>query len=132
MFLALSVSCFGQKNTNKGTIKVKLDTTIFAFSDVMPAFIGGNDSLNRFIELNIRYPRSAVERGAGGTSIAAFVVNKDGSISNISISKNANNCIECDSAALFVIYMMPKWSTGKNKGEPVRVQCNLPFKFRVK
>lgn len=131
LFLAVSVSCFGQKNENRGTIKVVKDTAIYTKVDVMPEFVGGNAALFKFIQSNVRYPQSAKERGARGICFITFAVNTDGSLSNIFILKGASGCPECDLEALRVINRMPKWTPGKNNGETVRVQYNLPIKFTL-
>ena len=132
LFLAISVSCLGQKNSNRGTIKVVKDTAIYTKVDVMPEFSGGNAAMYNFIQLNLRYPQNAKERGSSGTCFITFAVNIDGSLSNIIILRGASGCPECDLAALRVINMMPKWTPGKNKGETVRVQYNIPIKFTLR
>ncbi len=74
---------------------------------------------------------AAVERGSSGTCFITFAVNTDGSVSNILILKGVSGCPECDLEAFKVIKMMPKWTPGRNKGETVRVQINLPIRFTL-
>jgi protein TonB len=134
LLLTASVSCFGQKNSNRGTIKVKkhvVDATIYTKVDVMPEFSYGNAGISKFISSNLNYPRAAVERGSSGTCFITFAVNTDGSVSNILILKGVSGCPECDLEAFKVIKMMPKWTPGRNKGETVRVQINMPIRFTL-
>jgi TonB family protein len=118
------------------------DTTIYAVVDQVPLFSCGNDiedikernlcsqkKMLEFIYTQIRYPKDARENLIEGTVIVRFVVEKDGSISNINVLRSVGG--GCDEEVIRIIQSMPKWEAGLHKGEKVRVQFNLPVKFRL-
>lgn len=78
---------------------------------------------------NIRYPELARHAGFEGTVYIKFVVERDGSISNAQIVRDIGG--GCGEEALKVVNNMPKWLPGKQRGRPVRVQFNLPVKFKL-
>ncbi|MCW3084315.1 MAG: TonB family protein [Bacteroidetes bacterium] len=85
--------------------------------------------LGRIIASNLNYPQIAKENGTGGTVYLSFVVEKDGSVTNVKVLQGvADGCTE---EAMRVVKALPKWKPGKNHGEPVRVLFNLPIKFRL-
>jgi periplasmic protein TonB len=105
----------------------KENNSIEKFVTEMPEF---NGDIYKFIREHLKYPQVAVENGTQGTVGLAFVIEKDGSIGDISIlGRVADGCTE---EAIRVIKMMPKWKPGRNHGELVRVSYNLPIKFRLK
>jgi len=101
----------------------------FMFVEQMPEFPGGNDSLKGFINRTIKYPELAKESDPEGTIYVNFVVESDGSITNPIILRGIGS--GCDEEALRVIKLMPKWIPGKQNGKVVRVQYNLPIKFKL-
>ena len=133
--LMLSFSSFAQTSDKRGTIKVKKvesDTSICLMPEEMPNFPGGSMALSRYISSNMIYPEIAKLNGISGMCVITFTVNGDGSITNASVLKGINGCVECDMEALRVIMLMPRWSPGINKGKSVRVRYNLPIKFNLK
>lgn len=96
------------------------------FVDKMPEM----DNMRQFIVDNLVYPRIAVENGTTGVVGVTFVVEVDGSITDIKLMNSIGD--GCEQEAKRVVSIMPKWHPGINKGKPVRVQCNLPIKFRLK
>jgi protein TonB len=96
------------------------------FADKMPKF----DNMAQFIADHLVYPRAAVESGTSGTVFVTFVVEMDGSITDIKLLKGIGD--GCEQEAMRVVGIMPPWEPGMNKNKPVRVQCNLPIKFRIK
>jgi TonB family protein len=100
---------------------------ILTFAEQMPEF---NGDLYTYLSKNINYPASARELGISGKVIAAFVVEKDGSISNIEVLRKAGN--DFDTEAIRVIKSMPAWKPGKQNGKPVRVRFTLPITFALK
>jgi periplasmic protein TonB len=98
--------------------------------DKMPEFPNGKNALIMFLSQNIVYPKAARDAEIQGTVIVRFVVNVDGSISNIEVYKGIGN--GCDEEAVRVIKQMPKWTPGSVKGKPVRVKYNLPITFNLK
>lgn len=135
LFLAVSVSCFGQKNENRGTITIKkmeTDTSIYITPEEMAKFPGGSQAFLNYISSNIVYPDSAKIKGVSGTCYIMFTINTNGSISNVKILRGISGCPECDLEARRVIMSMPKWSPAKNNGTEVRVQYNIPIKFTLR
>jgi protein TonB len=92
-------------------------------------FPGGNEEMIKFISKNLVYPKDAVKAGIEGNVIVQFVVEKDGSPSNIIIKKGLG--YGCDEEVIRVVKAMPKWKPGKQNGKPARVQMVLPVKFRL-
>jgi periplasmic protein TonB len=102
------------------------DKAAFLVSD-MPEF---NGDLFQYLSRNIRYPQIAVENQTEGQVFLTFVVEKDGSIGDVKTLKPLRD--GCTEEAIRVVSSMPKWKPGRNHGELVRVQYNLPIKFRLK
>jgi TonB family protein len=106
------------------------DTTqLFLVVEQMPEFPGGEEALYRFLNENIHYPDSAKTAGIQGRVFITFVVNTDGSISDVRILRGIGG--GCDEEALRVVKSMPNWIPGTQHGKPVRVQYNLPVKFSL-
>jgi periplasmic protein TonB len=101
----------------------------FTVVQEMPEFPGGEPEMYRFLNKNITYPASARETGISGTVYLGFVVEPDGSISNLKILRGIGG--GCEDEALRVVQMMPKWKPGKQQGHEVRVQFTLPIKFTL-
>jgi protein TonB len=84
----------------------------------------------KFLRDNIHYPEIAKENFTEGIVALTFVIEKDGSIGNIEVlNKVGDGCTE---EAIRVVKLMPNWKPGMNHGQPVRVQFNLPIRFRLK
>lgn len=95
----------------------------------MPEFKGGDNARNKFIQKNIKYPQEAYKAKIGGTSYINFIVEKDGSLSEIRVLKGVKDCPACDAEAIRVIGLMPKWIPGEQGGRVVRTMFNIPIKF---
>ncbi len=102
---------------------------IFQVVEEMPSFPGGDAECMRFLNKNIKYPTIAQENGIQGRVILQFVVNKDGSIVDVTIARSVDPYL--DKEAVRVVKMMPKWKPGKQRGKPVRVKYTLPVMFRL-
>lgn len=100
--------------------------------EVMPEFPGGVMEMIKFIQKNLQYPKIAKEAGLSGKCFIRFVVLKNGSIKNVNIVRGVPGCIECDVEAIRVIYAMPKWKPGMQKGKAVNVFYNLPINFQLR
>ena len=83
----------------------------------------------KFISENVKYPKEAEEKGLQGRVVVRYIIEKDGSISEVEIAKSVNEYL--DAEAIRVVNAMPKWIPGKQKGEPVRVKFTLPITFRL-
>ncbi len=100
---------------------------IFTVVEDNPEFIGGQAALMKYLAKNIKYPQMARETGISGTVYVRFVVEKDGSVSQVRIARGIGG--GCDEEALRVVKSMPKWKPGRQRGKPVRVNFTLPVKF---
>lgn len=99
------------------------------WSEIEPEFPGGNDSLNAFIKQNLQYPKSAKEQGIEGTAWVRFIIEKNGSVTLLSINKDLNE--ELAAEAIRLINMLPKWKPGYVGPKPVRVCYTLPIVFKL-
>ena len=104
-----------------------VEEEIFTIVEEQPSFPGGEDKLFEYLYSNIKYPQVAKENGITGRVFLTFVVEKDGSIANPKVLRDIGG--GCGQEALRVVKSMPKWSPGKQRGKPVRVQFNLPVVF---
>ncbi len=104
-----------------------VENQIFIAVEDDPIFPGGEKGLFKFLGDNIEYPRIAAEIGVSGVVHLTFVVEKDGSITDIKIVRGIGG--GCDEEAVRVVKMMPRWTPGKQRGKPVRVQFQLPVRF---
>jgi len=95
----------------------------------MPSFPGGEKEMMKFIQKNAVFPKGA-NKGEGASYIT-FIVEKDGTLTNIKVLRGASNCPNCDADAVRVISIMPKWNPGIQNGINVRVQYNLPIKLTL-
>jgi len=99
----------------------------FSVVEVQPEFPGGAEALLGYIGNNINYPLDAIEEGAGGTVFVSFVIEENGSVSNVSIVRGVHPSI--DEEAIRVVNQMPNWKPGYHEGEAVRVQFIMPIRF---
>ena len=102
---------------------------IFQVVEEDAKFPGGNNELMKYLQKNIKYPSICQEQGIQGRVIVQFVVEKDGSITDVQVIKAINPYL--DKEAVRVVSTMPKWSPGKQRGKPVRVRFTLPVTFRL-
>lgn len=102
---------------------------VFERVDKAPQYPGGTTALMKFINQNVRYPEAAHKAGTQGRVIAQFIVEKDGTLSNIKVVKGVSP--ELDGEAIRVISTMPAWIPAEDKGEAVRVKFTVPVMFRL-
>lgn len=105
------------------------DEELFTLVDQMPHFVGGEAEMSKFIHRNLVYPTAASQAGIQGRVVIRFVVQKDGSLSNIKVVRGIDP--ECDKEAVRVVKAMPKWKPGKQNGKEVPVYFTLPFVFKL-
>ena len=96
----------------------------------MPAFPGGMEAMSQFISSNIKYPADAKKQKVDGRVLVKFVVEKDGSITEVKVIKPAFPSL--DAEAIRVVKAMPKWKPGYQNGQAVRVQFAMPINFSLK
>lgn len=109
--------------------KVSGDEPVFVVVEEQAEFPGGLDSMYAYIQKNLVYPEKAKAEGIEGRVFVSFIIEKDGSISNILIKRAIGG--GCEEAVVEMIKNMPKWNPGKQKGKPVRCQFTLPIKFEL-
>lgn len=102
---------------------------IFVVVEDQPLFPGGNAAMMKFLSDNIKYPVIAQENNIQGRVICNFVVEKDGSITDVQVVRGVDPSL--DREAVRVIQQMPRWSPGKQRGQAVRVRFTLPVVFRL-
>ena len=105
------------------------DEVIFQVVENQPEYPGGMPELYEFLRKNVKYPPIAKESGIQGRVFVNFVVEKNGSISNVKVLRGIGG--GCDEEAIRVVKSMPKWKAGKQRGKAVRVSFNLPIKFTL-
>lgn len=113
------IESYGREENNK----------IFDKVEQMPSFPGGNNALLRYLNNNVCYPSVAVDNGLQGKVVVSFVVERDGSITDIKVVQSVAPSL--DEEAVRVIRSMPRWQAGIQDGKPVRVKYNLPVSFRL-
>ena len=103
------------------------DNTPFIIVEKMPEFPGGINALRKYLSKNIKYPSMARDIGIKGGVYLGFIIDKDGSITDIKVLKGIGG--GCDEEAVRVVEGMPAWNPGKQGGKKVRVQFYLPINF---
>jgi protein TonB len=102
---------------------------IFTVVESMPEFPGGPQAMMEFIARNMRYPPMARESGIQGRVFVNFVVEPNGSVSNVNVLRGIGG--GCDEEAIRVVESMPRWTPGRQRGKAVRVSFNLPVRFTL-
>lgn len=102
---------------------------VYDVVEQMPSFPGGISGLRTYLNQNIRYPAEAQENCVQGHVVVSFVVGKDGHISDVTVLRSVDPSL--DKEAVRVIRNMPRWTPGKQGGEPVKVKYNVPVSFRL-
>lgn len=105
------------------------DDKVYEVAEVMPEYPGGQGELLKFLARNIKYPEESVKNKEEGRVQIAFIVNKDGSISDVKVLKNTTPLL--DAEAIRITKSMPNWTPGKDKGKVVRVAYTVPVTFRL-
>ncbi len=106
-----------------------VEQEIFQIVEEMPDFPGGVAKLSEYLQKNIKYPQMARESGIQGRVFVNFVVEPDGSVSNVKVLRSLGG--GCDEEAMRVVKGMPKWKPGKQRGKAVRVSYILPVNFKL-
>ena len=109
--------------------KPEVSTKVFDVVEEMPSFPGGNGALMSYLNGNTKYPVVAQENGVQGKVIISFVVERDGSISDVRVARSVDPSL--DREAQRVVKSMPRWTPGKQNGQTVRVKYTVPVVFRL-
>jgi periplasmic protein TonB len=118
-----------EKEVKTQVIEQKVEAEVFLIVEEPPTFPGGDAALYKWLGENLKYPEEAKELGIQGRVFVSFVVEPDGSPSNVVVKRGIGG--GCDEEAIRIVKAMPKWAPGKQRGQPVRVQFNLPIKFTL-
>ena len=102
---------------------------VYQIVEEMPQFPGGEKGMMEFVTKNIAYPQEARDKEIEGRVFVKFVIEKDGSVSDVKVAKGIGG--GCDEEAVRVVKAMPKWKPGKQDGKTVRVSYTMPFFFKL-
>ena len=114
----------------EGNVEEEVDDDyVFMVAETPPEFYGGEAALLKWISDNIKYPQIAIENGYQGRVYCQFVVNTDGSVVDVEVSRSLNQYL--DKEAVRVLRLLPKFKPGEQRGKPVRVRYTVPVRFQL-
>ena len=122
----------GNANQGGGSGVPSVDNGIHSTGEpleVMPEPVGGAAAWAKFLQKNLRFPAIAQEQSVSGRVILSFIIEKDGSLSNIKVERGAGYGF--DEEALRVLKLAKAWKPGIQNGQPVRVRYNIPINFQL-
>ncbi len=106
------------------------EAEVFQFVEFMPRFQGGDISnFQKYVQSKLEYPGEAIEKGLQGNVIISFVIDKKGHITNIKVIRGVHQIL--DEAALKAVKSSPRWTPGKQRGQPVNVMFTIPVRFSL-
>ena len=105
------------------------DDKIYEVCEQMPIFEGGDAALLKYLTDSVKYPELAKKHGVQGRVVMGFIVEKDGSLTNVKVLRSVDRAL--DAEALRVVKGMPKWIPGRQNEQRVRVKYNVPVSFRL-
>jgi protein TonB len=130
LVMLLAVASLSAQNTgSKSSVKESVDEPTFITVEQMPEFPGGQEGLVNYLVENLNYPEKAKAEKITGKVYVSFVVEKDGSISNVKVLRDIG--YGCGEEAVRVVKAMPRWKPGMQRGKNVRVQYTLPLNFQL-
>ena len=109
--------------------KEEVTQKVFDVVEVMPSFPGGQGALIQYLNSHVKYPVVAQENGLQGRVTISFVVERDGSITDVKVARSVDPSLDKEAAR--VVSSMPRWTPGKQNGSAVRVKFNVPVVFRL-
>ena len=124
--IAVNVPPPAPKEAPKEEVKQVVENKVFEIAEQMPSFKG---NVNQWLASNLSYPAVAAENGVQGRVIVNFIVEKDGSISNVQVVRSVDPAL--DREDVNTVKRMPKWNPGMNNGQPARVKFTLPVTFKL-
>ena len=128
LMLFMLECCLMTANAQK-TVVSQTNQKVFDTVEQMPEYTGGMQAMIEFLQTNMKYPEDAAKQKVEGRVMVQFIVETDGSISDVHVAKQVFPSL--DAEAIRVVQAMPKWTPGKEKGNVVRVKYNLPIVFRM-
>ena len=130
LVMLLAVAALSAQNTRgKNNVKESVDEPTFIAVEQMPEFPGGQEGLVNYLVENLNYPEKAKAKKITGKVYVSFVVERDGSISNVKVLRDIG--YGCGEEAVRVVKAMPHWKPGMQRGKNVRVQYTLPLNFQI-
>lgn len=105
------------------------DPELLTIVEQLPQYPGGMSQFVKWLTETLVYPDQAMKRKIQGKVVISFIVEKDGSLSNLKVAKGSHRLL--DAEAMRVAKLMPKWEAGKNKGKPCKTLVNLPIVFQL-
>ena len=111
------------------TVVAQKNQQVFDVVEQMPEYPGGPSALIEYLSQNVKYPEDAKQQKIEGRVLATFVVETDGSVSNVEVVKPAFPSL--DAEAVRLLSAMPKWTPGKQNGKVVRVKFTVPISFNL-
>lgn len=134
LMLALSSATMAKNEdvttSEKPILLPQKNNKVFTEVEQAPGYPGGVDKFFKFLQQNIKYPAEARNKKIQGKVFVSFIVEKDGSLSNIKVVRDPG--AGCGAEALRVMKLSPKWNPGIQNGKKVRVQYTLPIAFTLK
>ena len=124
----MAICCLMTANAQK-TVVSQTNQKVYDTVDQMPEYPGGMQAMIEFLQTSMKYPEDAAKQKVEGRVMVQFVVETDGSVSDVHVAKQVFSSL--DAEAIRVVQAMPKWTPGKNGGQVVRVKYNLPIVFRM-
>lgn len=107
------------------------DSTARISTDTSAEFPGGQSAMNNYVKENFRYPQEAQDLGIQGKCYVSFIIEPDGSITDVRVIRGVPDCHECDKEAVRLIKGMPKWIPATHNGVPVQSKYTTFLSFRV-
>ena len=129
IFMAMIATVSAAAQTDRTERKVADDEEVFAVVEQDPEFDGGMEGLYHYLATNIKYPADARNAGVQGRVFVSFVIEKDGSVSNVKVLRSPDERLSREAER--VVNEMPKWKPGRQHGKKVRVLYNLPINFQL-
>ena len=128
--LLAGLTATAQAPAGKSTATVG-GTSVYTVVEQDPEFDGGMEALVPWLGSHVNYPAEAREQQVEGTVFVTFVVETDGSISNVRVVNHRDAMAALEQEAVRLVRAMPKWKPGKQQGKKVRVQFTLPIQFQL-
>ena len=131
-FLTLALLAAMTAGAQSATPRAAATTNqVYTVVEQDPEFDGGMEALTPWLGSHVEYPAEAKAKGIEGTVFVTFVVETDGSISNVRVLNRREKMAPLEAEAERVVRAMPKWKPGRQRGKKVRVQFTLPIQFTL-
>jgi TonB family protein len=127
ILIALLAVLSYQVGNAQTTTPTEEKTYPFVALESPPKFPGGINKFYEFLANNIQFPKEAIKRKIRGNVFVSFVIEKDGSVTNVEVVRGLGG--GTDEEAVRVLKLSPKWEPGMQDGKPVKVRYNIPIKF---